>query len=271
MPAVRRPLPALLVVAGALIMLFRPSVPASGQIRIQNPSIPDDEQLVYSVKSGADSWIMRQQCSLHAENGGSWYEFSSRSPEADTLIRLDPVTLFPRSSEVVTHARDSIIRRTTEIVKASFVAKADELIIADDFASLPVILRGFPWESTKAAHLVTLGSGGFGRSFSVDLAVAGKESLTLNGKTYECWKVQIGVGGFLGSIMSSIMGKSLYWFSTDPTHYLVRSEGPTSAPGSPRQVVSCKAERSGDDKPGSWPTAPGRRSRPPGCQRRGDG
>jgi hypothetical protein len=126
-------------------------------------------------------------------------------------------------------------------VKASFVAKPDELIIADDFVSLPVILRGFPWESTKSAHLVTLGSGGFGRSFSVDLVVAGKETLTLNGKTYECWKVQIGVGGFLGSIMSSIMGKSLYWFSTDPTHYLVRTEGLATAPGSPRQVVELQS------------------------------
>ena len=241
MPALRRPLPLCLVVTGVLVMLFSPSVPASAQIRIQNPSIPDDEQLVYSVKSGTDSWIVSQRFSLHTENGGSWYAFSSHSPEVDSLLRLDPVTLFPRSSEVVTHARDSIIRRTTEIVKASFVAKADELIIADDFASLPVILRGFPWESTKAAHLVTLGSGGFGRSFSVDLAVAGKESLTLNGKTYECWKVQIGVGGFLGSIMSSIMGKSLYWFSTDPTHYLVRTEGLAAAPGSPRQVVELQS------------------------------
>jgi hypothetical protein len=79
----------------------------------------------------------------------------------------------------------------------------------------------------------------------VDLAVAGKESLTLDGKTYECWKVQIGVSGFLGSIMSSIMGKSLYWFSTDPTHYLVRSEGPTSAPGSPRQVVELQSRTIG--------------------------
>ena len=226
-------------------MLFGPSVPASAQIRIQNPSIPDNELLVYSVKSGADSWIVRQRFSLHTENGESWYEFSSHSPEADILLRLDTVTLFPRSSEVVTRARDSIIRKTTEIVKAFFVAKPDELIIADDFASLPVILRGFPWESKKSAHLVTLGLAGFGRSFSVDLAVAGKESLTLDGKTYECWKVQIGVSGFLGSIMSSIMGKSLYWFSTDPTHYLVRSEGPTSAPGSPRQVVELQSRTIG--------------------------
>ena len=153
---------------------------------------------------------MSQSLSLKSTKGDSWYEFRSSSPESDLVMRLDPSTLFPRSSEVITHSADSVIRRTTEILKATPHPKPGELMIGD-FNSLPVTLRGLPWGTFTSVNLVTLGATGRGQQFSLKLTVVGRESISAGGKTYDCWHVQIGLGGFLGSLM----GKSSYWFSRE--------------------------------------------------------
>jgi hypothetical protein len=212
-----------------LISLALPAA-VSAQVVIQNPSLPAEEIAVYTEKVGDDTWTVTQGLSLRTEKGDSWYEFTSRSPESDVSMRLDPVTLFPRSSEVITHSGDSVIRRTTEILKATPHPRADELIIGD-YNSLPVVLRGLPWGTFTSVNLVTLGSSGRGQQFSLQLTVVGKETVSAGGKSYECWKVQLGLGGFFGAFI----GKSYYWFLADAPHFLVKSEGPSGGPGSPMQ------------------------------------
>jgi hypothetical protein len=219
-----------------LLLFCAQAAAISAQIRIQNPSIPNDEHLVYSEKIGSESRTVSQDMRLKTEKGRSWYELTSQSPESELLMRMDPTTLFPSYSETVTHGKDSVIRRTNEFLSVSAEPKANELVIAD-FNSLPVIMRGFPWGTVSSAHLVMLGSMGGMSSFSVELSVKGKETVKIDGTAYECWKVQLGASGFLGSLMGSLMGKSLYWFSTDPTHYLVRAEGPSGGPGSQPRIL----------------------------------
>jgi hypothetical protein len=185
---------------------------------------------VYSEKIGNDSWTVTQTLSLRSEKGDSFYEFTSSSPESEVSMRLEAATLFPRDSEVITRSADSVIRRTTEILKAAPHAKANELVIGD-FNSLPVTLRGLPWGSFSTLNLVVLGASSRGPQFSFQLTAAGRESVSAGGKTYDCWKVQLGIGGFMGAFV----GKSTYWFLTDAPHFLVKSEGPTGGPGSPIQ------------------------------------
>ncbi len=206
------------------------TAPLCAQVVVQNPSLPQEENLVYTESVGGDAWTVTQSLSLKTAKGDSWYEFRSSSPDSDVVMRLDPSTLFPRSSEVTSHSADSLIKRTTEILKMTPHPKANELIIGD-FNSLPITLRGLPWGTFTSANLVFLGAGGRGYQFSPKLTVAGRESVSAGGKTYDCWKVQLGIGGFLGSLM----GKSSYWFSADAPHFLVKSESPSGGPGSPLQ------------------------------------
>ena len=131
---------------------------------------------------------------------------------------------------MITHSADSVIRRTTEILKAAPHPKPGELMIGD-FNSLPVTLRGLPWGTFTSVNLVTLGATGRGQQFSLKLTVVGRESISAGGKTYDCWHVQIGLGGFMGSLM----GKSSYWFLANAPHFLVKSENPSGGPGSPLQ------------------------------------
>jgi hypothetical protein len=214
----------------AILAFSLSAAPARGQILIQNPSLPAEESAVYTEKVGNDTWTVTQTLSLKSENGESWYEFRSSSPESDVSIRLDPATLFPRASEVITKSGDSVIRRTTEILKAAPHPRPNELVIAD-FNSLPVTLRGLPWGTFTTVSLVALGASSRGQQFSFQLTVAGKETVSAGGKTYDCWKAQLGLGGFMGAFF----GKSSYWFSADAPHFLVKSEGPSGGPGFPIQ------------------------------------
>jgi hypothetical protein len=213
-----------------LAALAASAAPARGQVLIRNPSLPAEEVAVYSEKVGSDSWTVTQTLSLRSEKGDSFYEFTSSSPESDVSMRLDAATLFPRDSQVITRSGDSVIRRTTEILKAAPHPKADELVIGD-FNSLAVTLRGLPWGNFSTLNLVALGTGSRGRQFSFQLTAAGRESVSAGGKTYDCFKVQLGIGGFMGAFV----GKSTYWFFADAPHFLVKSEGPTGGPGSPIQ------------------------------------
>ena len=225
-----------LVVLPILVAFSLSSAPARGQPLIQNPALPAEESAVYTEKVGDDSWTVTQTLALKTENGESWYEFRSSSPQSEVSIRLDPSTLFARESEVITKTGDSVIRRTTEILKASPQPKPNELVFAD-FNSLPVTVRGLPWGTFTTLNLVALGASSRGQQFSFQLTVIGREKVSAGGKTYDCWKAQIGLGG----IMGAFFGKTLYWISADAGHFLVKSEGPSGGPGSPKQVVELQS------------------------------
>jgi hypothetical protein len=225
----RRPMGSLAVLP--ILMVFALSAaPARAQVLIRNPSLPAEESAVYTERIGEDSWTITQTLSLRSEKGDSWYEFKSSSPESDVSIRLDAVTLFPRDSEVITRSGDSVIKRTTEILKAAPHPKANELVIGD-FNSLAVMLRGLPWGAFTTVNLVTLGASGRSQQFSFQLTVTGREKVSAGGKTYDCWKAQLGLGGLMGTFF----GKSSYWFLADAPHFMVKSEGPSGGPGSPIQ------------------------------------
>jgi hypothetical protein len=204
----------------------------SAQILIKNPSIPQTENLVYTEKVEHAVRTLSQSLALRSDGGASWYEFKSLSPESDVFFRLDEATLFPSFSETVTRGESAVIHRTTEILNVSVQQKDGELVIGD-FESLPVVLRGLPWGTFSSARVVTLGSSGRGSPFSLRLTVAGKESVMITGRTYECWKAQLSIDGFLGSFL----GKSTFWYTTEIPHYLVRSESPSNGPGSPSRVL----------------------------------
>ena len=214
------------------ILLASPllAAPAGAQMVLHPPPMPQEETLVYTARIGDDSWLVTQSIRLTSEAGKSWYEVQTASPEADVSMRLDPVTLFPWSSEVVSRSGDSVVRRTTEVLKAEPHPKANELVVGD-FNALPITFRGLPWGTFSSVNLVFLGSTRV-QSFALQLSVVRRETISAGGKPYDCWKVQIGLGGLFGTIL----GKSSYWFSADAPHYLVRSETPSGGPGSPSQT-----------------------------------
>ena len=94
-------------------------------------------------------------------------------------------------------------------------------------------LRGFPWEEKKFAKIVFLNRP---ENFRLEMKVKRKETIHINNKSYECWKVQIGMGGVMGAIFP----KSYYWYSVESPHYLVRGEA-SGMPGSPKTILEIQS------------------------------
>jgi hypothetical protein len=215
---------------------------ASAQLRISNPSLPPFERILYDEKVAKETGTVEQTIRLKAENGRRWYEYSSRSASSVSVQRLDPVTLFAFYSETTLLGPSSEVRRTMQVVRNEVRSEADELVVADA-ASLPVVLRGLPWGSANHARLSFLDSPRGRGSFSLAINVVGRETLQLGGKSYECWKVQLGVDGVIGALM----GKTSLWYSVAPPHYLVRSEGLSGPPGSPQRILEIRSYESGPE------------------------
>ena len=181
-----------------LLVVAFPGAPLCAQVTVHNPSLPQEEDIVYTEKVGEHSSTVSQSLVFKSENGDSWYEFKSTSPESDVSMRLDAATLFPRYSEVTTRSEDSVIKRTTEFLEANLKPKPNEVVIGD-FNSFPITCRGLPWGTFTSVNLVTLGAARGGQQFTVKLTAAGRESVSAGGKTYDCWKVELSIGGFLGA------------------------------------------------------------------------
>jgi hypothetical protein len=225
-----------LCIPALLAALVFAAAPLGAQLLISNPSLPLEESFVYTERTKDQVLTVSQGMAFRSASGDSWYEFTSKSPDTELTIRVDAVTLAARSSLLVTRGADSVIRRTTEILETRPRAKPGEIVIGD-YLSLPVTLRGLPWGSFTQANVVALGAGRGGPPLGIQLTVAGHESITTGGKSWDCWKVQLGLAGLMGAFFA----KSTYWYAVEAPHVLVKSEIPAGGPGSPLQVLELQS------------------------------
>ncbi|MCK5674091.1 MAG: hypothetical protein KAH95_11990, partial [Spirochaetales bacterium] len=121
-----------------------------------------------------------------------------------------------------------------EVLENKKQAGKDEILVSD-MDGFIVGLRGFSWKKNASAKIVFMNRSG---GFSPELKIKGKETLNINGKSYECWKAQVGMKGVLGAVFP----KSYFWYSVDSPHYLVRSEV-AGLPGSPKVVLEIQSYR----------------------------
>ena len=205
------------------------------------PAQPPSERIVYSETTDGVKTISTQELRLVRKGEESWYEVKLDSEKSKSLLRLDAASLFPFYAETTTKAADSEIRRVTELLKFTAPLKDDELGLLD-MNSFAIQLRLYPWERRGATKIVFIGAGpGAGSGFSMEFAVVGRETLNLGGSSYECYKAQIGLTG----IWSAVYPKSNLWFSVKAPHYLVKSEGLSGGPGSPKRIVELVSYEAG--------------------------
>jgi hypothetical protein len=209
---------------------------SSGQARQAGDAaapLPESELIVYDRSVGAARDQLTVETRLvRPEKAGAYYEITSRSPEQDLVLRLDPKTLFADSIEATSRSGDAIIRRVTTVLASKASSAADEIIVSSAEA-LTFSLRAFPWGEIAKAKVSFVGTGTRGGDFSFDLKVAGKEKVVTPAGAIECWKAQITMDGVFGAFV----GKTSLWFSVEYPHYLARSESPSGMPGSPASIL----------------------------------
>ena len=212
------------------------------QIRLSNPGVPAKENLVYAEKIGTQTGVLKQTVALKTENNKTYYEIVTNGTLSDIVYRVDAKTLDGFYSQTVERNPDSTIRRELEILSSSPKIAADELLVSD-LNSLPFSLRGFPWGKINFAKLAFSGVSSTS-SFSLELNIQGVEKLKIGGKSYECYKVQMGLGGILGGFVPM----SFFWYSTQSPNILVRYEGSQGGPGSPVRVLELQSYEAAEAK-----------------------
>jgi len=207
------------------VLLFFISASLPAQINLINPSFPEEESFTYVRKSDRGSEMVSVEMRLVEPVGTSesdrpaarpHYEYRMQSDSKDMLVRLSADTLLVFYSEVRLKNTYSTVRRTSEIEQQNKPVGPGELLICDG-NGLDVSLRGFPWKEYDKADLLFLNGSD---KFKFGAKVDGRETLRLNGTAYECYKMQLSFGGFIGTFFP----KSYFWYSVEEPHILVRAE-----------------------------------------------
>jgi len=203
-----------------------------GQIVLANPGFPRSETIIYTQDTEGELETVKSIIEYKYSGNKSWLEYRFYSSKRDVLLKLDSKNLNTFYSEVWDRPGNSSFHTLIEVLENGRKADKNELLIID-MDGFIAGLRGFSWEKNASAKIVFMNRSG---GFSPELKIKGKETLNINGKSYDCWKVKVGMKGVLGAIFP----KSYFWYSVDSPHYLVRSEV-AGLPGSPKIILEIQS------------------------------
>ena len=207
------------MIISAVLFLLPGAVPGlQAQVRLKDPGFPARESITYLKTSERGSEFVQVEMRLVDDIEKPHYEYRLESESRDILARLSADTLHVYYSEVREKNEHSTVHKINKVVRNEKRIGPGELLMTD-VNGFDVSVRGFPWDTEEYARLVFLNDNGADR-FKLELKVRGRDTLKLNGSSYECWKVQIGLDGILGTLFP----KSYYWYSAAPPHFLVRVE-----------------------------------------------
>lgn len=173
---------------------------------------------------------------LVKDSDKTFYELKTQTADQTGYYKLSTDTLFGYYSDITTRTRDTVIRRTTTILENRIALKDNELLLSST-DTISQTLRLFPWGRVNKARLVFPGFSENSTGFAFEITVLGKETITLHGKEYPCWKAQLGLNGIFGALF----GKTLLYFSTTTPSYLLKSDGAAGPPGTPRTILELKS------------------------------
>ena len=210
-------------------------VPVSAGPLFVDPDIPNGETITYAVRVGDRSLSVVEKVVIKREGEKDLYQITSSSPTLDKTILLEKETMRVLSVHNV--------KKYPEVKLDSELTVVDEKVNPDldrvklvDLSTLNYLLRGFPFDK-----LEKLSIGFYGEeqksNYPFHVSCKKRESIDVNGKRIDCYKLELGMGGFWGKFFP----KSNMWYSVEPPHYLVKYKGRSGRPGSPTRVVELKS------------------------------
>jgi hypothetical protein len=190
---------------------------------------------VYAVEVGP----RRSSATVEVSVAGGSYEIATRSRAVDTLLVLSRSRLATQSISTVTRTGAATIRATTEVDAAT------RLPVGTNVPSIPMLelaelahkLRGFDFTDRNTIPIQLLSTGPEEESsFELGVKLARNETLAVEGRQLDTHKLELvfsasGIVGMLGRLAP----KTLFWFSVEAPHYLVRYQGGGGPPGTPTQ------------------------------------
>lgn len=198
---------------------------------LSDPGVPDGEVLVYQQTVDKKVSTLTVTTSHKTWQGKEVYEIAGTSPAADFLYRIGRPGLEQLYSLSRVRQPDTTIERQTAILRNQVKAGENEIVLLD-FLSLEYLLRGYPLGKTKSLKVITGGQGMPG--FTIHVNRLGDEVQKVGDQSVPCYRLELSISG----IMAPFFPKSVFWYSLEAPHYLVRYEGASGGPGSAKRVLA---------------------------------
>lgn len=202
-----------------------------GAQSLRDPQIPNGEHLVYQVTTGAIRSTTEILIRTAREGGKDYYFVDSRSSNIDVFSKVEKSSLLAVLTRTTQRSKDGTVIRETRFEDSRLSVNAGEIALVD-FPSLEMALRGLDFEKQKSARVHIVGTEAEA-PFSLVLSPAGKETLKIGSREWNCLKVQLSLSG----IWSAVFPKTSFWLDTKEPHVLVKFEGQVGGPGTPRRVL----------------------------------
>ena len=208
-------------------------------IQLFDPQIPDGETTTYDIYIGDYTSSLENRVSIIEKNNIMYYRFDSRFKNTDLIVEITKNDMKAQSSIMTIRDKHCTIERTTSLKESKLALGPDEIGIIN-FYSLSYVLRGFPFESNKKVSCMFLGERNL---FPLRVKKTRNEEITINNKTFNCYRLSLSMSGFFGKFFS----KTHFWYTVDKPHYLVKYEGPSGGPRSPKWRLELKSYSKGNN------------------------
>lgn len=219
------------------VLLFILSVPVFAGPYLTDPDIPDGERITYTMyqeefRSGINSLTR-----VAYQEGRKIYRITTRSREGMQEAEMLSEYMLPIFVHSVTE-NNTYTEDTTIHLNPDRWERQPGIILLN-YGTLEQVLRGFPFEDGAELKITSLMSGDGGDdSFEISIEYSGRETLSINKSRYDCHKLTMNISGKgVMGMMSKLFPKTSFWYSTDPSHYMVRYEGNNGPPGSPKTII----------------------------------
>jgi len=220
-------------IAALLACCFSTPCPASP---FKDPGIPDGETITYTTRvDDAPTTVVETVRITRSEAGRENYEITSLSPAMDRVLTLDKETMRIQAIHTVRKFPRATLDSRLQVKNEEPLSGKDEVTLAD-FSALTYIFRGFLFDELDSVKIGFYGEGRQ-RTFGFSASNRKKETISVHQKTIECYKVEFGLEGFWGTFLPKMNA----WYSVEPPHYMVRYQGLSGPPGSPRRDMEVES------------------------------
>ena len=202
---------------------------------IVDPNIPNGETITYISRVGDKALTVVEKVVIKKEGEKDLYEITSRSNPLDRTIVLEKDTMAVVSVHTVRKYPEVTLESHLKVIDEKEEFGTDAIKLAD-FTIMNYLFRGFPFEKREKLKI-----GSYREEqkddFPLNVTCKKQEKVEINGRTIECYKLELGMDGFWGRFFP----KTNMWYSVEPPHYLVRYKGQSGRPGSPKRVVELES------------------------------
>jgi len=207
------------------------SRPSQAGFTFTDPNIPDGEILTYSATTDGVAADIVEKTVIQKTGDRQFYEITSNSPALDLVIRVERPGMAVLYVEQVKKFKEVTLASKIDVIGQKPDPSPDEIKLVH-YITLKYLMRGFPFAVGARVRIGYYGDSKNSK-FSMSLACTKKEMIRVRQGQVECYHLELGLDGFLGTFFPT----THLWYSTEPPHQLIQFKGTNGPVGAPESRI----------------------------------